>query len=140
VGDALLLKGLPPEAIEAFVRSVGSRANTRLIWAELMHLGGEIKRSRIDGGALSSLDAEYQLAGGGGAPTAELARPVEESLTDLLNAMTPWASRQMYLNVAASRRDPESFWPPEAYERLRRIKRQVDPDDLIRSNHSIPRA
>jgi FAD/FMN-containing dehydrogenase len=140
VGDALLLKAVSPEAIEAFVRSAGSRANTRLTWAELMHFGGEIKRSQADGGALPSLDAEYQLAAGGGAPTADAVQPVEESLTALLTGMTPWASRQMYLNVAASRRDPASFWTLEANERLRRIKRQVDPDDLIRSNHPIPRA
>ena len=44
----------------------------------------------------------------------------------------------MYLNIADTSRDPASFWTPEAYHRLRRIKAAVDPDDLIRSNHPIP--
>ena len=52
--------------------------------------------------------------------------------------MSPWAARQMYLNLADTRRDPASFWTPEAYDRLRRIKTAVDPDDLIRSNHPVP--
>ena len=44
----------------------------------------------------------------------------------------------MYLNIAETSRDPASFWTPEAYHRLRRIKATVDPDDLIRSNHPVP--
>src|SRR5207247_2472955 len=30
--------------------------------------------------------------------------------------------------------------PPEVYARLRAVKAQVDPDDVIRSNHPIPPA
>jgi len=56
------------------------------------------------------------------------------------SAMSPWAARQMYLNLADTPRDPRSFWSPEAYERLRRIKAAADPDDIIRSNHPIPPA
>ena len=54
--------------------------------------------------------------------------------------MQPWAARQMYLNLADTRRDPASFWTPQAYDRLRRIKAAVDPGDLIRSNHPVPRS
>jgi FAD/FMN-containing dehydrogenase len=36
------------------------------------------------------------------------------------------------------RRDPRSFWTVAAYDRLRRIKAAVDPDDIIRANHPIP--
>lgn len=32
------------------------------------------------------------------------------------------------------------FWGEQAYQRLRRIKANVDPDDIIRSNHPIPPA
>jgi len=56
----------------------------------------------------------------------------------VLAAMRPWAARQMYLNLADASRDPASFWTPEAYDRLRRIKDEVDPDDLIHSNHPVP--
>jgi hypothetical protein len=46
----------------------------------------------------------------------------------------------MFLNFAETRRDPASFWSPQAYDRLRRIKAGVDPDNLIRANHPIPPA
>jgi hypothetical protein len=32
----------------------------------------------------------------------------------------------MYLNLADTSRDPASFWTPQAYGRLRRIKAAVD--------------
>jgi hypothetical protein len=44
----------------------------------------------------------------------------------------------MYLNVASTRRDPATLWKPEDFDRLRRIKAVVDPDDLVRSNHPVP--
>jgi hypothetical protein len=62
----------------------------------------------------------------------------ERGVAAVLTAMQPWAARQMYLNSAVTSRDPASFWTPEAYRRLRRIKAAVDPDDLIRSNHPVP--
>ena len=53
-------------------------------------------------------------------------------------AMRPCAARQMYLNLADTSRDPATFWTPQAYERLRRIKAALDPDDLIHANHPVP--
>jgi FAD/FMN-containing dehydrogenase len=140
VTDGLMLDSLSREAIDAFIRTAGPDADTRLVWAELLHVAGEMKRDRPGNGALGAIDAEYQLGGGGGAPTPEAAEAVEHSVADLLSAMRPWAARHMYLNVAGTSRDPAGFWAPEAYERLRRIKAAVDPDDVIRSNHPVPPA
>jgi hypothetical protein len=44
----------------------------------------------------------------------------------------------MYLGFAETPQAAATFWTEQAYHRLRRIKTAVDPDDLIRSNHSIP--
>ncbi len=54
-------------------------------------------------------------------------------------ALRPWAARQMYLGFAETQQDTATFWTEQAYHRLRRIKTADDPDDLIRSNHPIPR-
>jgi Berberine and berberine like len=43
----------------------------------------------------------------------------------------------MYSNFAETRHDPATFWDEHSYDRLRRIKSAVDPDDLIRANHPI---
>ena len=58
----------------------------------------------------------------------------------VLSAMSPWAAAQTYLNLTETSRDPATFWTPQAYDRLRRIKAAVDPADLIRANHPIPPA
>jgi hypothetical protein len=138
VGDALMLESLSPEAIEAFIDTAGSRGDTRLVWAELMHLGGELRRRPPDGGALAVIAAEYQLAAGGGAVSPEGVQEIQGSLEALFGALRPWASPHMYLNVASTRRDPATLWKPEDFDRLRRIKAVVDPDDLVRSNHPVP--
>jgi len=44
----------------------------------------------------------------------------------------------MNLNFTETQQDASTFWTEQAYDRLRRIKTIVDPDDLIRSNHPIP--
>jgi len=51
--------------------------------------------------------------------------------------MGPWAASRRYLNLADTAGDPASFWSKPVLYRLRRIKRAVDPDGLIRSNHPV---
>jgi FAD/FMN-containing dehydrogenase len=138
VADWLMLDSLPAEAIEKFARTFGTEAGQALLAVELIHIGGEMKRARPGNGALAAIDADYALFAGGMAPTAVAALAVGSAVGAVHNAMRPWAARQMYLNLADTARDPASFWTPAAYDRLRRIKAVVDPDDLIRSNHPVP--
>jgi FAD/FMN-containing dehydrogenase len=137
VSDALTLATLPAEAIETLVRAVGPEADTLLLGAELFHIGGEMKRARPASGALAAIDAEYVLFAVGRAPSPQAVPSVARSVSAVHTAMRPWAARQMYLNLTETERDPASFWAPQAYERLRRIKAAVDPDNLIRSNHPV---
>jgi UDP-N-acetylenolpyruvoylglucosamine reductase len=136
-GDGLMLATLPAEAIETVVRVAGGHAG-RLLAVELRHVGGEMKRARPHNGALAAVDAEYALFAVGMAPFPQAAAAVARSVAAVRAALSPWAPRQMYLNLAETARDPSSFWAPQAFDRLRRIKAEVDPDDLIRSNHPIP--
>jgi hypothetical protein len=138
VADWLMLASLPAAAIEQFARAFGTEAGQALLAVELIHVGGEMKRARPGNGALAAIDADYALFAGGMAPTAQAASAVSSAVKTALTTMSPWAARQMYLNLTDTRRDPASFWTPQAYERLRRIKAAVDPDDLIRSNHPVP--
>ena len=136
VGDGLMLASLPAEAIETLVHVAGP--DTLLLAAELIHVGGEMKRARPTGGALPAIDADYALFATGLAPSPQAVSAVARSVAAAQTALRPWAARQMYLNLACTRRDPASFWSAEAYDRLRRIKAAVDPDNLIRSNHPVP--
>jgi len=138
VADWLMLASLSAEAIEEVVRTFGSETCQALLAVELVHVGGEMKRIRPGHGALAAIDADYALFAGGMAPTAQAVSAVGSAVKAVHTAMRPWAARQMYLNLADTRRDPASFWTPQAYDRLRRIKAAVDPGDLIRSNHPVP--
>jgi len=136
VGDGLMLASLPAEAIETLVHVAGP--DTLLLAAELIHVGGEMKRARPASGALPAIDADYALFATGLAPCPPAVSAVARSVAAAQTALRPWAARQMYLNLACTSRDPASFWSAEAYDRLRRIKAAVDPDNLIRSNHPVP--
>ena len=66
--------------------------------------------------------------------------PVTAQIEAVKDALAPWAARQMYLNFAETRHPRAPFWTGQAYQRLRQIKANVDPGDIIRSNHPIPPA
>jgi len=140
VGDGLMLACLPSEAAEAAVAVAGPGTGSLLQVVELRHVGGEMKHARPGNGALAAVDAEYGLFAVGTAPTAQAAEAAGHGVAAVMSAMAPWAAGQMYLNLADTSRDPRSFWAPQAYERLRRIKEAVDPADMIRANHPIPPA
>ena len=138
--DGMLIDRLPGEAIGAFVNAAGPGAAFPLLSAELRHLGGEFARPRPGNGALACIEAQYVLFAASMIPVPELVAPVTAQLETVKNALAPWAARQMYLNFAETRHPAAPFWGEQAYQRLRRIKANVDPDDIIRSNHPIPPA
>jgi hypothetical protein len=136
-GDGLMLATLPVAAIETIIRVAEGHAG-RLLAVELRHVGGEMRRARPHNGALAAVDAEYALFAVGMAPSPQAAAAAARSVAAVRTALSPWAARQMYLNLAETGRDPGCFWTPQAYDRLRRIKAEIDPDNLIRSNHPVP--
>ena len=71
-------------------------------------------------------------------PAQEMETHVRAQVRAVQAALGPWAARRMYLNIAESRTDSANFWDESSYQRLRRIKTSVDPQDLIRANHPIP--
>jgi FAD/FMN-containing dehydrogenase len=139
-GDGLMVDHLPANALDAFVEVAGAHAQFPLVSIELRHLGGEFRRIRPEHGALASIEADYAMGAVGMVPAPELEAPVRSQVQAVKDALTPWAARHMYLNFAETRRDPATFWAGQAYDRLRRVKTAIDPDDVIRSNHPIPSA
>ena len=136
-GDGMMIERLPGEAIDAFAGAAGPGAAFPLLSVELRHLGGEFARPRPGDGALACLDAGYMLFAASMIPVPELAAPVTAQVETIKGALAPWAARQMYLNFAETQHPAAPFWTEQAYQRLRRIKANVDPDDIIRSNHPI---
>ena len=140
VADGALLSALPAEAVDEIVWMCGDEACSPLLGVELRHLGGELAREHPNNGALAAVPACYLLEATGLAPTAQAADAIRAYIEAMKSALSPWTARQMYLNLAETARDPASFWSPQAYDRLRRIKAAVDPRNMIRANHPIPPA
>jgi hypothetical protein len=139
-GDGMLVDRLPGEAIGAFVQAAGPGAAFPLLSVEVRHLGGEFARPRPGHGALASLDARYVLFAVSMTPVPDLVAPVMAQVQAIKDALAPWAAGQMYLNFAETQTPAAPFWTEHAYQRLRRIKTNVDPGNLIRANHPIPPA
>jgi len=137
-GDGLALDRLPASAIDELIALEGPQAETPLQVVELRQVGGELRRARPGNGALAALDAGYLLVCGGLATSPDSAAAVHAHVGKVQAALAPWAASQLYLNFSETSPDPASFWTPQAYARLRRIKAAVDPQDAIRSNHPIP--
>jgi hypothetical protein len=139
-GDGLMVDHLPADALDAFVEAAGSGAEFPLVSIELRHLGGELRRPRAEHGALGSMDADYAMYAVGMVTAPELETPVRAQVQAVKDALAPWAARPMYLNFAETQQDTASFWTEQAYQRLRRVKTAIDPDNIIRANHAIPPA
>jgi hypothetical protein len=137
-GDGLMVDHLPASALDAFVEVAGAHAQFPLVSIELRHLGGELRRTRPEHGALASVDADYAMTAVGIVPAPELKTPVRTQVQAVKAALAPSAARHMNLNLTETQQDASTFWTEQAYHRLRRIKTTVDPDDLIRANHPIP--
>src|SRR6516225_7930906 len=72
VGDGLMLRDLPAEALEALLKVAGPDAGLQLAIVELRHLEGELARGRPQDGTVTSIPAKHALYAGGLAPSPEI--------------------------------------------------------------------
>ena len=133
-GDGGMLDLITDETIDVIVEEVVGKP---ILNTEIRHYGGAVARPRPEHGAVSAFPAPYIMFAVGIAPTAELKAIVHASVAGLMTALEPWQSSHTYLNFAESRRDAKTLWPETVHARLKRIKKSVDPDDVIRSNHPL---
>jgi hypothetical protein len=133
-GDGMALDDIDAGTIDAIVScTVGAP----ILSVEIRQLGGAIGRSSSEHGALASLDAPFIMFAIGMAPTPEALEAVESSVASLCAALEPWEAPHTYLNFAETKRNPRSLWTETSYQRLRRIKKAVDPRNVIRANHEL---
>ncbi|MEU8664419.1 FAD-binding oxidoreductase, partial [Actinoplanes philippinensis] len=136
-----LLRELPAEAVDAFLRLTGPGAASPLVLAEIRHMGGALARTPEVPNAVGNRDETlynvFLVAAGGPADAAAL-HAYEQQVVD---ALAPWSTGRRYLNfMFAGDTGPEAaalaFTAP-AWERLGRLKRRYDPRNLFRINHNI---
>ena len=138
--DGWLLADLPPAAIDALVEAAGPESGSPLLSVELRHLGGALVDAAPEHGALASLDAGFATATISLVPNVDMAAAVERHSAIVRAALAPWEAERNYPNFAERSFSVSDFYSPATCERLRRVKAQYDPRDLIRSSHPIPTA
>ena len=136
MGGHTVLAELPDEAIEALVALEGPASGTPMLQVDLRHLGAALAE-RPPGGALASLSGEYALFAVGIPMGPEAAERIAGHVTRLQTELAPWSTGRPYLNFTDSPTDPALAFDADTHARLLRVKRDVDPDNLIRSGHEL---
>lgn len=137
LGHHAILGELPDEALDAFVEVAGPESDSPLLLAELRHLGGALARPAENGGALDKLDGEFVMLGIGLLMDPAMREAIQAHLEKLVDTMKSWATPAGYLNYAEQPCDVDAILPEQTCRHLNQVKRSWDPDELIRSNHSV---
>ena len=71
---------------------------------------------------------------------AEMKAAVQAYAAKVQDALAAWSAGRSFMNFTERRADPGELFDATTYARLRRVKAEYDPEDVIRGNHSIPPA
>ncbi len=140
IGTGALLDHFGPEAVDAFLSVAGPGSGSTLLSMEVRHADGARGRPHPGGGALSHVDARYVSFAVSLPMGPESAIAIDAHLRRYTEAMAPFGRGRNYLNFAEQRVDTSTLYGETAYDRLQRIRAQVDPDGFLHANHQIPRA
>ncbi|GLY32327.1 oxidoreductase [Kineosporia sp. NBRC 101731] len=139
--SSALLTELDAGAIKTLLERAGPQVQAPVDVVEIRHLGGAFARTPKEGNAVGYRRAGFTLFAVARAEGEQLA-PAREFQRDLIEAMAPWRLGGPCLSyLGPEETDPavvRSAWEPATYERLRRIKTDVDPANTFRINHNIP--
>ncbi|HEV7213387.1 MAG TPA: FAD-binding oxidoreductase [Blastococcus sp.] len=135
----MLLTDLTEEAVDAFLAAAGPQLDVPLIIAEIRLMGGALGRPATVPNAVPGRSAAYSVyAIGPGVP--ELAQVVPVVVRGVLGALAPWKAPEMMINFLGDVSGPDEVaaaYPPASLERLRAVKRTVDPDGVFSFGHAI---
>jgi len=136
------LEEFPDDAVDAFVDNVQPPVSplTQMI---VVPGGGAISDRSDDEMAFGNRQAPFNMHYLSMWPPDPTQDQVNIDKTrQIAGALKPWTTGQVYLNFIGDEgmTRVESAYGPEKYERLRKIKRVWDPDNVFRHNQNIPPA
>jgi FAD/FMN-containing dehydrogenase len=127
------------DATAAALASRATAPTSPLSHIDVHHLGGAVRRLPDDATAYPLRGAEY-VANVVGTWTDPADSPAQiRSVREVWDALRPGALTSSYVNfLADTGRDAvEAAYGARLYERLSRVKRAYDPDNVFRTNHNI---
>jgi FAD/FMN-containing dehydrogenase/enamine deaminase RidA (YjgF/YER057c/UK114 family) len=138
VGAGTTLARLDDDAVDAFLAAFGAGSGTSLLFAELRQLGGALARAEVGAGALARVDAAYAAFFVAIAATPELAAAGARDAHAGVRVMAPWSEGRTFLNLTEHAVDPSTAYPVHTWQRLRAIRRSVDPQGVFLASHPVP--
>ena len=136
-----LLDGLPAEAVDAILATVGpgSGRGEMLTMLQFRQMGGALAREAPGAGARATLPGEISMYTVGVVPDEASEAEVRAAVADVETALEPHRAGH-YPNFVEEPADASTFFDPDTWRRLREVKELYDPDDLFKGNHHIPPA
>ncbi|HUM71218.1 MAG TPA: hypothetical protein PLK31_20500, partial [Chloroflexota bacterium] len=135
------LRELSDAAIESIIAyGLGTDGPSPLIFAEVRHAGGAIRRVDPATAVFGNRDAELVLSLVGVAPTPEAHHHLVAYTGQLKEALRPSLTGGVYMNflegVESQQRIRDGL-VPGGYNQLSRLKSQTDPKNLFRYSFNV---
>ncbi|TQN38151.1 FAD/FMN-containing dehydrogenase [Blastococcus colisei] len=135
----MLLADLTEQTVDALLAAAGPQVDIPLIMIELRLMGGAFGRQAAVPNAVPGRGGAYAVyVIGPGIP--ELAQVVPLVGRGVLAALAPWKAPETVINFLGEVSGPEEVaaaYLPATIERLREVKRAVDPDGIFSFGHAI---
>jgi FAD/FMN-containing dehydrogenase len=136
------LRELPPAAVDALLGAAGPDATTPLLMVEVRRLGGALAREPRHPNAVPARDAAYLLFALG-LLMPGIADQVPGAAEAVIGALGAWDTGQSVPNFTGCQLTPDQMlasYPAAQRERLRAVKRAVDPGDVFRFGNPLGHA
>ncbi len=123
-------------AVDALLGAVQPDVVTPLLSVELRQLGGAMGRQRFGGGAVRRRSG-VALFAVGMCPVPEAAPAIDARIAQLTEALHPWSGGRFSPNFSELHDDADGAFDPADLDRLRAVRRAIDPDGVFHASHRI---
>jgi FAD/FMN-containing dehydrogenase len=138
---AEFLPGLSSEYLDTF-RDAALRVASPLSFSVIFHLAGALNERDPDDGAVGNRDARFISGFSGVWPPDAPGDEIVAAVRDGWQRIRPFSTGGNYVNFQLAEDDTARTADAYGrnYERLRRVKAEYDPENLLRLNRNIPPA
>lgn len=135
-GHGFDIDALDDAAIDALLGAAQPETITPLLAVELRQLGGAVGRPAATGGSVRRRNG-FGCYAVGIAPFPEAGAAVDARIDELIEALRPWCSGRFAPNFAERGGDADGAFDDADLDRLRAVRRAIDPDGIFHATHRI---